>query len=91
MRTLAGSAIGEARIVFRWNKAHSPLRKSIELEHVGDAAVYLLSDMSQGVTGEVHFVDAGFNIVGMPPAADLKGWIATGSGEEEKSDGNGES
>jgi enoyl-[acyl-carrier protein] reductase I len=91
MRTLAGSAIGEARIVFRWNKAHAPLRKSIELEHVGDAAVYLLSDMSQGVTGEVHFVDAGFNIVGMPPAADLKGWIATGSGEEEKSDGNGES
>ena len=91
MRTLAGSAIGEARIVFRWNKAHAPLRKSIELEHVGDAAIYLLSDMSQGVTGEVHFVDAGFNIVGMPPAADLKGWIATGSGEEEKSDGNGES
>jgi enoyl-[acyl-carrier protein] reductase I len=91
MRTLAGSAIGEARIVFRWNKAHSPLRKSIELEHVGDAAVYLLSDMSQGVTGEVHFVDAGFNVVGMPPAADLKGWIATGGGEGEKSDGNGES
>jgi enoyl-[acyl-carrier protein] reductase I len=89
MRTLAGSAIGEARIVFRWNRAHAPLRKSIELDHVGDAAVYLLSDMSQGVTGEVHFVDAGFNVVGMPPAADLKGW--TGSGEGEKSDGNGES
>jgi enoyl-[acyl-carrier protein] reductase I len=91
MRTLAGSAIGEARTVFKWNRAHSPLRRSIELDHVGDAAVYLLSDMSEGVTGEVHFVDAGYNVVGMPPVADLKGWIAPEYGEGEKADGNGES
>ena len=78
MRTLAGSVIGESRTVFKWNKAHSPLKKSVELEHVGNAALYLLSDMSAGVTGEIHFVDAGFNIVGMPPSADLKGWIAPG-------------
>jgi len=75
MRTLAGSVIGEARVVFRWNRAHSPLKKNIELDHVGNAALYLLSDLSAGVTGEIHFVDAGYNIVGMPPSADLKGWI----------------
>ena len=91
IRTLAGSAIGEARVVFKWNRAHAPLRRSVELDHVGNAAVYLLSDMSEGVTGEVHFVDAGFNVVGMPPAADLKGWIAPDNGEGDKSNGNGES
>ena len=88
MRTLAGSAVGEARMVFKWNKAHAPLKKSIELDHVGDAALYLLSDMSEGVTGEVHFVDAGFNVVGMPPPADLKGWIAPNG---EGTDASGES
>src|SRR6202030_885324 len=77
MRTLAGSVVGDARMMFKWNKAHSPLKKSIELDHVGGAALYLLSDLSIGVTGEVHFVDAGFHVVGMPPTADLKGWVAT--------------
>ena len=86
MRTLAGSAVGDARTVFKWNKAHSPLKKSVGLDHVGGAALYLLSDLSAGVTGEVHFVDAGFNVVGMPPTADLKGWIAP-----ENGNGNGES
>ncbi|HMI96794.1 MAG TPA: enoyl-ACP reductase FabI [Micropepsaceae bacterium] len=80
MRTLAGSAVGDARMVFKWNKAHSPLKKNIELDHVGGAALYLLSDLSAGVTGEVHFVDAGYNVVGMPPTADLKGWIAPENG-----------
>jgi enoyl-[acyl-carrier protein] reductase I len=82
MRTLAGSVIGESRGIFRWNKAHSPLKHSIELEHVGNAALYLLSDMSSGVTGEIHFVDAGFNIVGVPPSNDLKGWIGPNGAEE---------
>src|ERR1700741_1824290 len=59
MRTLAGSALGDARMVFQWNKAHSALKKNIELDHVAGAALYLLSDLSAGVTGEVHFVDAG--------------------------------
>jgi enoyl-[acyl-carrier protein] reductase I len=77
MRTLAGSVIGESRGIFKWNKAHSPLRKSVELEHVGNSALYLLSGMSGGVTGEIHFVDAGFHIVGVPPSSDLKGWIAS--------------
>ncbi|HTP75546.1 MAG TPA: enoyl-ACP reductase FabI [Rhizomicrobium sp.] len=82
MRTLAGSAVGDARMVFKWNKSHSPLKKSVELDHVGGAALYLLSDLSGGVTGEVHFVDAGFHVVGMPPTADLKGWIAPENGAE---------
>ncbi|MCH8858335.1 MAG: SDR family oxidoreductase [Proteobacteria bacterium] len=76
MRTLAGSAVGDARTVFKWNRAHSPLKKNIELDNVAGAALYLLSDLSAGVTGEVHFVDAGYNIIGMPPTADLKGWVA---------------
>ena len=83
MRTLAGSAVGDARMVFKWNKSHSPLKRSVELNHVGGAALYLLSDLSAGVTGEVHFVDAGFNVVGMPPTSDLKGWTPPENGQEE--------
>ena len=83
MRTLAGSAVGDARMVFKWNKAHSPLKKNIELEHIGGAALYLLSDLSAGVTGEIHFVDAGYHVIGMPPTADLKGWIAPENGDQE--------
>ena len=90
MRTLAGSVIGEARVVFRWNRAHSPLKKNVELEHVGNAALYLLSDMSAGVTGEIHFVDAGYNIIGMPPSGDLRGWIAPENGDHETAEGEKE-
>lgn len=81
MRTLAGSAVGDARTVFKWNKAHSPLKMNVSLDHIGGAALYLLSDLSGGVTGEVHFVDAGYNVVGMPPTADLKGWIPPENGD----------
>ena len=86
MRTLAGSAVGDARLVFKWNKAHAPLKRTVELNHVGGAALYLLSDLAGGVTGEVHFVDAGFNVIGMPPTADLKGWTPQENGQEH-SDG----
>jgi enoyl-[acyl-carrier protein] reductase I len=82
MRTLAGAAVGDARTVFKWNKAHAPLKKTVELNHVGGAALYLLSDLAGGVTGEVHFVDAGFNVIGMPPTADLKGWTPLENGHE---------
>jgi enoyl-[acyl-carrier protein] reductase I len=88
MRTLAGSAVGDARMVFKWNKHNSPLKRSVELNHVGGAALYLLSDLSGGVTGEIHFVDAGFNVVGMPPTADLKGWTPP---EKEQEQNNGSS
>ena len=83
MRTLAGSAVGDARLVFKWNKSHAPLKRSVELNHVGGAALYLLSGLSGGVTGEVHFVDAGFNVVGMPPTTDLKGWMPPENGHDE--------
>jgi enoyl-[acyl-carrier protein] reductase I len=83
MRTLAGAGVGDARLVFKWNKAHSPLKKNVELEHVGGAALYLLSDLSGGVTGEIHFVDAGYNAIGMPPTQDLKGWVPPENGGED--------
>ena len=72
MRTLAGSAIGDARLMFRWNKMNAPMKRNIELEHVGNAGLYLLSALSGGVTGEIHYVDGGYNVVGMPSTADLK-------------------
>jgi enoyl-[acyl-carrier protein] reductase I len=72
MRTLAGSAIGSARYVFKWNKAHAPIKETVELDDVGGSALYLLSDLSKRVTGEIHHVDSGFNIVGMPQWEDLQ-------------------
>jgi enoyl-[acyl-carrier protein] reductase I len=72
MRTLAGAGIGEARVMFNFQKRHSPLRRSVTLQEVGNAAVYLLSDLSGGVTGEVHHVDSGYNIVAMPRPEDLR-------------------
>lgn len=69
MRTLAGSVIGSARYVYRVSREASPLRRNIELTDVGGAALYLLSDLSAGVTGTVHYVDAGYHAVGMPPSA----------------------
>src|SRR5882762_11424682 len=83
MRTLAGAAVGDARMVFKWNKSHSPLKRTVDLNHVGGAALYLLSDLSAAVTGEIHFVDGGYNIIGAPPASDLKGWIAPDNGEPD--------
>ena len=69
MRTLAGSAIGDARRILRWAQRHAPLGRNIELDEIGGAALYLLSDLSPAVTGEIHHVDAGYNIIGMPGVA----------------------
>jgi enoyl-[acyl-carrier protein] reductase I len=69
MRTLAGSAIADARFVYRWNQEHAPLRRNVLLTEVGAAGLYLLSDLSLGVTGEVHHVDAGYNVIGIPSPA----------------------
>ncbi len=66
MRTLAGSAIAGARHIFRWNEANAPLRRNVELADLGGAGLYLLSDLSRSVTGEVHYVDSGYNVVGVP-------------------------
>jgi enoyl-[acyl-carrier protein] reductase I len=66
MRTLAGSAIGGARHILKWSQEHAPLQRTPSLDDIGGAALYLLSDLSRGVTGEIHHVDSGYNIVGIP-------------------------
>ncbi len=72
IRTLAGAGIADARFMFNFQRAHSPLRRTVSIENVGDAALYLLSRLSEGVTGEVHFVDAGYNIIAMPRPDEIK-------------------
>ena len=66
MRTLAGSAIADARFVYGWSRDHAPMRRAVALEEVGGSGLYLLSELSGGVTGEVLYVDCGFNLVGIP-------------------------
>jgi len=73
MRTLAGAVIGSARYVYRVSREASPLRRNVELTDVGGAGLYLLSDLSAGVTGTVHYVDAGYHAIGMPPQAGENG------------------
>src|ERR1700761_5142847 len=72
IRTLAGSGIGEARAMFAFMQKHSPLRRGVTLDELGGSALYLLSDLSGGVTGEIHYVDSGYNIVLMPKPRDLQ-------------------
>ncbi|MDE2578218.1 MAG: enoyl-ACP reductase FabI [Hyphomicrobiales bacterium] len=72
VRTLAGAGIGDARAMFSFQRAHSPLRKSVSLEDIGGSALYFLSDLSGGVTGEVHHIDAGYNIISMPRPEDMR-------------------
>ncbi|MBV9954400.1 MAG: enoyl-ACP reductase FabI [Pseudolabrys sp.] len=66
IRTLAGAGIGDARFMFAFQQKHSPLHRGVSLDELGGAGVYLLSELSGGVTGEVHFVDCGYNIIAMP-------------------------
>jgi len=72
VRTLAGSGISDARFMFSYQRQHSPLKRSVTLEDVGGAGLYLLSDLSSGVTGEIHYVDSGYNIMCMPRPEDLQ-------------------
>ena len=65
VKTLAASGIGDFRYILKWNEMNSPLKKTVTPEEVGDSGLYLLSDLSRGVTGEVHHVDAGYHVVGM--------------------------
>src|ERR1700677_520114 len=66
IRTLAGSGIGNARTMFAFQQKHSPLGRGVTLDELGGSALYLLSNLSCGVTGEIHYVDSGYNIVLMP-------------------------
>ena len=65
IRTLAGAGISDARAMLSWQQKHSPLRRTVTIEDVGNSALYLLSDLSSGVTGEIHYVDSGYNITSM--------------------------
>jgi enoyl-[acyl-carrier protein] reductase I len=88
MRTLAGAGISDARVLFNYQKMHSPLGRTPTQDEVGGAALYLLSDLSTAVTGEVHFVDSGYNIISMPEPERIQ---ETGEGTApENGNSNGE-
>jgi enoyl-[acyl-carrier protein] reductase I len=83
VRTLAGSGINDARRMYNFHKAHAPLRRATTIDDVGGSALYLLSPLAAGVTGEVHFVDSGFHVISMPnPEA-----LAAANGETESAQG----
>ena len=71
IKTLAASAIGDAKFLYKWNENHSFLKRNVDINDVGNSALYLLSDLAAGVTGEIHHVDAGYNKVGMPDPKNL--------------------
>jgi enoyl-[acyl-carrier protein] reductase I len=73
IKTLAFAGIADSRYLLRWNEINSPMRRNVSIEEVGDSALYFLSDLSRGVTGEVHHVDSGYHVVGMkrPEAPDI--------------------
>ncbi len=72
VRTLAGSGVSDARVMYNYQKRNSPLGRTVTIDEVGGTALYLLSDLSSGVTGEIHFVDSGYSIVSMPRLEELK-------------------
>jgi enoyl-[acyl-carrier protein] reductase I len=86
VRTLAGAGIADARLMFNYQKRHAPLRRTVSIEEIGGSALYLLSDLSSGVTGEIHHVDSGYNIISMPRAEALKTLDAAEAAAEAVSD-----
>ncbi len=72
IRTLAGAGIADARLMFAFQQRNSPLKRGVTLEELGGAGLYLLSNLSTGVTGDIHFVDAGYNVIAMPHPDFLK-------------------
>ncbi len=78
VRTLAGAGIADARLMYNYQKSHSPLRRTVTIDELGGSALYLLSDLSGGVTGEVHYVDCGYNTISMPRPDALKAQDAAG-------------
>jgi enoyl-[acyl-carrier protein] reductase I len=72
IRTLAGAGISDARAMLSWNQKNAPLRRTVTIDDVGNSALYLLSDLASGVTGEIHYVDAGYNITSMPVLETLR-------------------
>jgi enoyl-[acyl-carrier protein] reductase I len=84
IRTLAGAGISDARQMFAFQHRHSPLRRGVTLEEIGGTALYLLSDLSTGVTGHIHFVDSGYNIITMPHPSALRNWHESAPGNAEQ-------
>ena len=84
IRTLAGAGIGDARAMFAFQQRHSPLHRGVTLEELGGAGLYLLSDLSTGVTGEIHFVDSGYNVIAMPHPDALRADHKQAADETEK-------
>jgi enoyl-[acyl-carrier protein] reductase I len=85
IKTLAASGIGDFRHILRWNELNAPLKRNVTIDDVGGAGLYLLSDLSRGVTGELHHVDGGYNVVGMmrtDAAADLAEMLKNFSGRD---------
>lgn len=78
VRTLAGAGITDARLMFNYQKAHAPLRRTVTTGEIGGSALYLLSDLSTGVTGEIHYVDSGYSIISMPRPDVLKAQESAG-------------
>lgn len=72
VRTLAGAGVTDARLMFNYQRKHSPLQRTVDIEEIGRSAAYLLSDYSSGVTGEIHYVDSGYNIMSMPKLDELR-------------------
>ena len=72
VRTLAGAGVTDSRLMYNYQKKNAPLRRTVAIEEVGSAGLYLLSDLSSGVTGEIHFVDSGYSIMSMPRIDELK-------------------
>ena len=72
IRTLAGAGISDARAMLSWNQKNAPLRRTVTIDDVGNSALYLLSDLASGVTGEIHYVDSGYNITSMPVLETLR-------------------
>ena len=72
IKTLAASAIGDAKFLYKWNEDHSFLKRNVDIHDVGKSALYMLSDLAGGVTGEIHYVDAGYNKMGMPDPKNIR-------------------
>jgi enoyl-[acyl-carrier protein] reductase I len=84
IRTLAGAGISDARQMFNFQQRHAPLKRTVTIEEVGGSALYLLSDLSSGVTGDIHFVDSGYNIISMPQPDALKTVDAAETAAEQR-------
>jgi enoyl-[acyl-carrier protein] reductase I len=84
IRTLAGAGISDARQMFNFQQRHAPLKRTVTIEEVGGSALYLLSDLSSGVTGDIHFVDSGYNIISMPQPDALRTVDAAESAAEQR-------